>query len=111
MALDRTAVGSIAAYAGWQARLAEEQPEAYATAALVLELPNKKGGWGMTPVGGTCVPGFYACYVCFLRWAATTTPSLMAASSVQFRFNTDRAASTHPPIVDMLALHASFVEL
>eukprot|EP00961_Rhodomonas_salina_P285919 3863674-Rhodomonas_salina.1 len=81
MALDGAAVDSIAQYAGWPGRLAEEHPEEYATAVLVLELPNKRGRWGMTPAGGTCVPGFYAGYVGFLRWASTTAPSLLAARS------------------------------
>eukprot|EP00961_Rhodomonas_salina_P297073 3936918-Rhodomonas_salina.1 len=51
----------------------------------------------MTPAGGTCVPGFYAGYVGFLRWAATTAPSLMAARSAQFRPDTVLASPHHSP--------------
>eukprot|EP00961_Rhodomonas_salina_P048058 645330-Rhodomonas_salina.1 len=57
MALDRAEVKGIADYAGWPASLAEEYPAQFATAALVLELPNKLGGWGMTLVRGVSAVG------------------------------------------------------
>eukprot|EP00961_Rhodomonas_salina_P159415 2146724-Rhodomonas_salina.1 len=49
---------------------------------IVLALPNKQGGWGMTQHAGTCGPTYNASYASSHRWVATKVPWVLAAPSV-----------------------------
>eukprot|EP00961_Rhodomonas_salina_P043280 582149-Rhodomonas_salina.1 len=80
-------------------------------ACIVLALPNKQGGWGMTQHAGTCWPAFYASYASFLGWVAKKVPGVLAAPSAQFSVDTDLRTSTHWPIRRFVELHDQIIAL
>eukprot|EP00961_Rhodomonas_salina_P033680 453023-Rhodomonas_salina.1 len=78
---------------------------------IVLALPNKQGGWGITPHVGTCGPAYYAFCASFLWWVATKVPWVLAAPSAQFSVDTNLRTSTHGPIRRFVELHDQIITL
>eukprot|EP00961_Rhodomonas_salina_P247017 3337435-Rhodomonas_salina.1 len=109
--LDHTSVHAIGDYAKWPHALERDQPTAYTMASIILALPNKQGGWGMTLHAGTCGPAYYASYASFLRWVVTKVRGELAAPSAQFSVDTDLQTSTYGPIRSFIKLHDQIIAL